>query len=183
MPRKYSINNLHITPLGPPEKTLWGYHAGDAIKGTVQAFAVVDTNHSGRNNWEFDIYSADRGSEIMVSATKHPPRAMFTRLARVSFMKGSQKGYAKHYYHPICLQESKVGKTFAMIGEAEILKKKFHDGLRIMKYTSVSKSKSPSQKNKICVIVPGADHEKMIGAFFAEKVWPLKEKFSIKDYR
>jgi len=51
--RRYKLDRVEVLPL-ESRPASWTF-AGGAVRGTERSFAVIDTNLSDRNRWEFII--------------------------------------------------------------------------------------------------------------------------------
>jgi len=180
MPRytRYRIDNLDITSAAERPAS-WTF-ARDTVSGTEFAYVVRDRNFSGRNSWEFVVrVPNDRNGRIEVRPRTVPNLRVWAGLERrsLTFTRARRQGYHGWYYCQVALADPTGERTKDVIRahERHDLPLWFEDfGTRLRAKDTVRATKGFGA-DELVAIVRADEPERMIGLFFATKVWVLKE--------
>lgn len=175
---RYRLDRVEITPLDSRPAS-WAF-AGTPIRGTELAFAVVDTNLSSRNQWEFIIRVPPdpRGRiEVRPRATPNlkawaelPDRSLTFSLAT----RGTARG---RWYCQVALADAAGERSKAVVNtdQRTDLPHWFTElSGRMRRKESVKPTKGTDANALVILLAPG-DYATMIRLYFATKVWILSE--------
>ena len=176
--RRYRTDKLDIT-LAAERPASWTF-ARDIVSGTEFAYVVHDRNFSGRNSWEFVVRAPnDRNGRVEVRPRTVPNLRVWAGLERrsLTFTRARRQGYHAWYYCQVALADPTGERTKDVIRghERHDLPAWFEDfGTRLREKATVRATKGFGA-DELVAIVGADDHQRMIGLFFATKVWVLKE--------
>ena len=176
--RRYRTEKLDIT-LAADRPASWTF-AGDTVTGTEFAYVVHDRNFPGRNSWEFLVrVPKDRKGRIEVRPRSVPNLRVWAGLERrsLTFTQARRHGYEDRYYCQVALADPTGERTKDVIrgDERHDLPPWFDDfAARLREKHSVRATKG-FDADQLVAIVGADEHQRMIGLFFATKVWVLKE--------
>lgn len=174
--RRYRLDRVEVAPIGSRPAS-WTF-AGEAVRGTEWSHVAMDRNCAGNNNWEFLVRVPDdpRG-RIEVRPRTTPPLRAWEELPDRSLTftpatRGSARG---RWYAPVALADptGERSRTVVRHDERDHLPPWFRD-LTIRRKALVKPTRGTDQ-DALVILVARDDYAGMIRAFFATKVWVLRE--------
>lgn len=176
--RRYRIEKLDIT-LAAERPASWTF-ARDTVSGTEFAYVVRDRNFSGRNSWEFVVrVPKDRNGRIEVRPRSVPNLRVWAGLERrsLTFAQARRQGYHSWYYCQVALADPTGERTKDVIRghERHDLPPWFEDFSTRLREKHRVRATKGYDGDELVAIVAADEHHRMIGLFFATKVWVLKE--------
>lgn len=184
MPRRtnYKLDLIEIEP-GLSRLATWTF-AGAGMSGTEQSYRVVDGNFPRRNEWEFIVRLPKKRTErIEVRPRTTPNVQAWAELPdrSLTFMRGTLGAAKGKRYCQIALADATHNKTKDIVraDERDRLPRWFAPlASRIRRKQSVRPTKGTDGDALVLLVGPD-DYAAMIRAFFACKVWVLKERFTL----
>ncbi len=176
MATRYRIDHVAAKLLGSRPAT-WTF-ARRPVAGTEYSYTVIDKNFRSRNEWEFVVRvpknAADR---VEVRPIKTPNVAAWAGLERrsLTFKRANRQHYRGFLYCPVSLADPTGEKSRTVANDKAVLPRWFGqlDG-RLRKKTTVASTRGTDAESFVLFCDP-SDHLFMIRAFFATKVWVLRD--------
>jgi hypothetical protein len=161
-------------------RAAWTF-GGSAVRGTEQAYTVVDTNFPANNRWEFIVRLPEDGDRIEVRPRVTPTLKAWAELTdrSLTFMRATLGASRGQRYCQVALADvtGERSKDVVRADQRNQLPRWF-DGLRSRMRTKENvKRTRGTDGGALVLLVPPGDHAFMIRLFFAMKVWVLKERF------
>ena len=182
--RRYKLDRVEVLPL-ESRPASWTF-AGGAVRGTERTFAVIDTNLSDRNRWEFIIrIPTDKKGRIEVRPRTTPTVKAWEELPDRSLTfslatKGTARG---KWYCQVALADAAGERSKAVVNTSQrsALPHWFTElGGRMRRKEAVKPTKG-TDADALVVLVAAKDHAAMIRLFFATKVWILSERIILPE--
>jgi hypothetical protein len=175
MAARYRIENVAVEPIGARPAT-WTF-ARKPVAGVEHSYAVTDSNFKGRNEWEFVVrVPKNRAERIEVRPLKVPNIAVWAGLERrsLTFNRANRSGYRGFVYCPVALADPTGEKSRTIVNDKAELPLWFKQfDARLRKKTTIASTRGTDAESLVMYCAPD-DHEFMIRAFFATKVWVLR---------
>lgn len=165
-----------MEPLGTRPAT-WTF-ARRPVAGVEHSYLVTDANFKARNQWEFVVRVPKNAAErIEVRPVKAPNVAVWAGLERrsLTFNRANRQKYRGKVYCPVALADPTGEKSRTLVMDKSGLPRWFDqlDG-RLRKKATVASTRGTDAESLVLLCEPG-DHPFMIRAFFASKVWVLRD--------
>lgn len=177
---KYSVDKVAVTLLGT-RPAAWTF-AREPVSGIEHTYAVVDGNLSSRNDWEFVVRVPKNAAErIEVRPSRVPAVTALAGLERrsLTFNRAMRQQYRGSVYCPVALADSTGEKSRRIISDKSALPRWFAQfESRLRKKTTVAATRG-TDAEALVLFCARDDHPFMVRAFFACKVWVLRERFSV----
>jgi len=152
--------------------------ANRKVSGVVYSYRVLDRNFRVRNGWSFLIRvpgTRDKSSGIQVQPEGESPRESWKELLRRSiiFIPAENGVHVGKVYCKVSLQDTtgRRTKVTGRRGERDDFPDWMQPLRRFMRLKSTVKDTRGTDANAQCLVLSEKDHERMIWAFFAMKVW------------
>ncbi len=176
MAARYRIDKVAVQPIGSRPAT-WTF-AREPVAGVEYSYAVVDENFRSRNEWEFVVRVPKNAAErVEVRPVKAPNLAVWAGLERrsLTFKRANRQNYRGFLYCPVALADPSGEKSRTVANDKAALPRWFDqlDG-RLRKKTTVASTRGTDAESFVLFCDP-SDHLFMIRAFFASKVWVLRD--------
>jgi hypothetical protein len=173
---RYRTDNVEVEPTGERPST-WTF-ARKPVAGTEYSYTVTDGNFKGRNEWEFVVrVPKNRAERIEVRPMKTPNIAAWAGLERrsLTFKRANRSKYRGNVYGPVALADPSGERSRMLVNDKADLPRWF-DQLegRLRRKTTVASTKGTDAESFVLYCAPD-DHAFMIRAFFATKVWVLRD--------
>jgi hypothetical protein len=177
MAARYRIENVAVERIGERPAT-WTF-ARQPVAGIEYSYAVVDSNFRGRNEWEFVVrVPKNRADRVEVRPLKAPNVAAWAGLERrsLTFNRANRQGYRGSLYCPVALADPTGQKSRTLVSDKAVLPSWFAQfQARLRKKTTVASTRGTDAESFVLYCAP-EDHAFMIHAFFASKVWVLRDQ-------
>ncbi|HEX9164024.1 MAG TPA: hypothetical protein VF980_20120 [Thermoanaerobaculia bacterium] len=177
MPVRYRTDNVTVTPLGERPAT-WTF-AKQAVSGIEYSYSVVDGNMRARNGWEFVVrVPRNRDGRMEVRPVKLPNITSFADLDRrsLTFKRATRQRYRGSVYCPVALADPSGQKSRTIVSDKSSLPRWF-EHFETRKKETVASTRGTDAESLVLFCAP-SDHPFMIRAFFACKVWVMREGFA-----
>ena len=183
--RRYSLEKLVIEK-GEVHKAAWSF-AGERLNGEEHGYRVTDLNYETRNRWEFVIrIPKARGARLEVRPRTVPDLKAWAELPdrSLTFSRATMPPHTGSYYCPVALADVSGERSRIVVrsDERHRLPRWFAPLERQMRAKASVRSTRGTDADSLVLLVPAGDHEAMIRAFFATKVWVLKEGFTLDGH-
>jgi hypothetical protein len=176
MRAKYRIDGVAVQPLGSRPAS-WTF-ARRPVSGTEYSYAVVDHNFRSRNEWEFVVrVPKDPAGRIEVRPLKAPNISAWAGLERrsLTFKRANRQHYRGSAYCPVALADPTGNKSRTLVSDKAGLPPWFEQlRERLRKKATVATTRGTDGESFVLYCSPD-DHTFMIRAFFAAKVWVLRD--------
>ncbi len=177
MASQYRIDNVDVERIGA-RPAIWTF-AREPVGGIEYSYAVVDNNFSSRNEWEFVVrVPKNRADRIEVRPLKVPVVAAWAGLERrsLTFNRANRQSYRGSVYCPVALADPTGEKSRTLVSEKSGLPRWFQQfQARVRKKATVASTRGTDAESLVLYCEPD-DHAFMIHAFFASKVWVLRDQ-------
>ena len=184
MPRykRYQFAKLEIEAAGERPAS-WTFTRAP-ISGTEFVYRVIDRNFENRNEWEFLVRVPKAGNDrIEVRPRTTPNLRAWAGLERrsLTFTKARRAGYRGQYYCQIALADPTGQRTKDVIrgDERDSLPPWFDQIRSRLRMKDTVRGTRGNDGNQLIALVDPDDHRRMIGLFFATKVWVLRERVNL----
>ena len=148
------------------------------VAGTEYTYAVADGNFKRRGEWEFVVrVPTNRDERVEVRPLKVPNVAAWAGLERrsLTFNRANRHGYRGLLYCPVALADPTGEKSRTVISDKDELPPWFQQLQgRLRKKATIATTRGTDAESFVLYCEP-ADHTFMIQAFFASKVWVLRD--------
>lgn len=175
MAGRYRIDRVAVQRTGS-RPAAWTF-AREPVSGTEYAYEVTDGNFRSRNEWGFVVRVPKSAAErIEVRPLKTPNIAAWAGLDRrsLTFKRATRQNYRGYVYCPVALADPTGEKSRTLVTDKRDLPPWFRQlESRTHRKTTVASTRGTDGESLVLHCLP-ADHEFMIRAFFATKVWVLK---------
>lgn len=176
MAPRYRTDNVAVELIGSRPAT-WTF-ARKPVAGVEYSYAVADANFKGRNEWEFVVrVPKNRAERVEVRPLKVPNVAAWAGLERrsLTFNRANRQGYRGLLYCPVALADPTGQKSRTIVSDKAALPHWFGQlHARLRKKATVASTRGTDAESLVLYCEP-ADHTYMIQAFFASKVWVLRD--------
>lgn len=176
MAARYRIDKVAADLIASRSAT-WTF-ARQPVAGTEYSYAVKDANFKGRNEWEFVVrVPKSAANRIEVRPVKTPNMAAWAGLERrsLTFKRATRQNYRGMVYCPVALADPTGQKTRTLVTEKAALPPWFGQlEPRLRKKTTVASTRGTDAESFV-LYCEESDHLFMIRAFFASKVWVLRD--------
>jgi hypothetical protein len=180
--RRYQLDRVTIEA-GESRPATWTF-GGDAVSGTEQAYAVMDSNFSSRNTWEFMVrIPKARGGRLEVRPRTTPNLKVWAELTdrSLTFSRATRGEARGRWYCQVALADPTGSRTKDVVKGAERRRlPAWFDPLQgRMRLKRNVRPTRGTDGDALVVLVPADNHAAMIRLFFATKVWVLKEGITL----
>jgi hypothetical protein len=180
--RRYQLDRVTIEA-GESRPATWTF-GGDAVSGTEQAYAVMDSNFSSRNTWEFMVrIPKARGGRLEVRPRTTPNLKVWAELTdrSLTFSRATRGEARGRWYCQVALADPTGSRTKDVVkGEERRRLPAWFDPLQgRMRLKRNVRPTRGTDGDALVVLVPADNHAAMIRLFFATKVWVLKEGITL----
>jgi hypothetical protein len=176
MAAHYRLDKVVVEP-GASRPASWMF-ARQPVSGIEYSYTVVDGNFRGRNEWEFIVrVPRSTGGRIEVRPLKAPNVTAWAGLERrsLTFKRANRPAYRGWSYCPVALADPTGQKSRTVVADKSSLPRWFQQlQSRIRKKNTVATTRGTDAESLVLLCDPD-DHTSMIRAFFAAKVWVLKD--------
>jgi hypothetical protein len=181
---RYDMSKLEVEEIGSRDAA-WDF-ARKTVRGVEHVYAVRDTNVRARNRWEFVVrVPHGRGERIEVRPIKVPNQNAWSGLERssITFQRATRQNYAGKWYCKISLADPTGSRTKTVIrlSERHLLPSWFQSIEGSFRGKATVKPTRGSDASALVATVDRDDHARMIGFYFAMKVWVLREGFRLPE--
>ncbi len=176
MGSRYHVEDVVVTPLGQRPAS-WTF-ARRPVSGIEHSYSVIDNNFRNRNQWEFVVrVPRDKGQRIEVRPVKLPNITAIAGLDRrsLTFNRATRANYRGSVYCPVALADPTGEKSRTIVSDKAALPAwlgQLHGSMR--KKATVATTKGTDAESYVLFCSP-SDHAFMIRAFFACKVWVMRD--------
>jgi len=179
---RFRLDNVVTQSIGEPRPASWTF-AGRPVAGVEHSYRVIDENYPRRNEWEFVVrVPKNTAQRTEVRPVKAPNVSAWATLERrsLTFKRANRRGYRGQVYCPASLADPTGEKSRTLAKEKALLPRWFDQlETRIRRKTTVASTRGTDADTLVLFCGPD-DHEFMIRAFFALKVWVLRESTASK---
>jgi hypothetical protein len=176
MATRYRLENVTVTAIGS-RPAAWTF-ARQPVSGIEYSYGVVDANFRGRNEWEFVVrVPKNRAQRIEVRPMKTPNVSAWAGLERrsLTFRRANRANYRRYVYCPVALADPSGEKSRSVPTDKSVLPRWYSQlESRLRRKTTVASTRGTDSESFVLFCEP-ADHQFMIRAFFASKVWILRD--------
>lgn len=183
MARRLHLKRLEVEA-AESRRGSWTWR-GRAVVGTEHIYAVRDGNYDRLNTWKMAVQVPRGKGPVIVRAIESPGKAAWAGIERKSmvFNRATQPGYRKYLYCKATPADPSGRRTkFVMTrGERGVLPSWFRPLQRGMRLKStVATTRGTDARAQVLLARPD-DHRRLIGIFFAFKVWVLDRHFQLAE--
>lgn len=172
----YRLDKVGVDKSGE-RPAIWTF-ARQPVSGIEHSYTVVDENFRNRNEWDFVVRVPRSASErIEVRPLKVPNVNAWAGLERrsLTFTRATRSGYRGAVYCPVALADPTGEKSRTVVSDKADLPRWFQQlGGRMRKKTTIASTRGTDAEALVLHCDPD-DHEFMIRAFFATKVWVMSD--------
>ena len=148
------------------------------VAGTEHTYNVTDGNFRDRNQFEFVVrVPKSAANRIEIRPLKTPNVAIYAGLERrsLTFNRANRPGYRGRVYCPVALADPTGDKSRTLVTDRAFLPRWFDQfEARLRKKPTVASTRG-TDGDTFVLFCDGDDHAFMIRAFFAAKVWVLRD--------
>jgi hypothetical protein len=185
MRTNHSLDKLEVV-LEESRVSRWDM-ANQPVRGRESFYRVVDHNYRKRNVWQFAVrvpHASCRDRNIQIQPVSDPPAAEWEGLERrvITFVPAEKGIHAGKVYCKITFQDwsGNRNKVGARRGERSLFPPWMGPLRHRMRLKATVKDTMGNDPEAQVIVLQPDDHRRMIGIFFATKVWVQKERVSIR---
>jgi len=173
---RYRLDNVTVDLTGS-RPSAWTF-ARKPVSGIEHSYFVRDANFKRRNEWEFVVrVPKNAAGRIEVRPSKVPNVGAWADLDRrsLTFKRTTRRNYRGSVYCIISLADATGRKTRTVVTDKSGLPPWFQQlRARLRKKTTVAATRG-TDAEAFVLYCEASDHTYMIRAFFASKVWVLRD--------
>lgn len=177
MSGRYRLDKVKVGTSVGERPAIWTF-AREPVAGTEYSYTVVDENFRSRNEWDFVVRVPRKaGERIEVRPLKVPNVNAWAGLERrsLTFNRATRSGYRGSVYCPVALADPTGQKSRTLVTDKDALPRWFQQlGSRLRKKTTIASTRGTDAESLVLYCDPD-DHQFMIRAFFAAKVWVMSD--------
>lgn len=176
MAGRYHVEDVVVTPL--EERAASWTFARRPVSGIEHSYAVIDRNFRNRNEWEFVVrVPRDKAQRIEVRPIKLPNITAVAGLDRrsLTFNRATRANYRGSVYCPVALADPTGEKSRTVVSDKDGLPVWFRQVHGAMRKKATVAATRGTDAESFVLFCPPSDHPFMIRAFFACKVWVMRD--------
>ena len=173
---RYRTDAVAIEAAGSRPST-WTF-ARAPVAGTEYSYRVTDANFRSRNEWEFVVrVPKNRAERIEVRPARTPNIAAWAGLERrsLTFKRANRQKYRGSVYCPVALADPSGEKSRMLVSDKSGLPRWFDQLESRLRHKTTVASTRGTDAESFVLFCPPDDHQFMIRAFFATKVWVMRD--------